>query len=65
MTIDMGFVVEAQAEDELPERLIGAIRVCQMEMASATVVEALHVPRGVGWAKVNHHKSADELALDD
>ncbi|KAL2974405.1 hypothetical protein AAZX31_14G103200 [Glycine max] len=65
VTIDMGFVVEAQAEDELPERLIGAIRVCQMEMASATVVEALHVPRGVGWAKVNHHKSADELALDD
>ncbi|CAJ1972383.1 unnamed protein product [Sphenostylis stenocarpa] len=68
VTIDMGFVVEAQTEEELPERLIGAVRVCQMEMASATVVEALHVahvPRGVGLARVNHHKSADDLALAD
>ncbi|RDX94273.1 Protein ENHANCED DISEASE RESISTANCE 2, partial [Mucuna pruriens] len=68
VTIDMGFVVEAQTAEELPERLIGAVRVCQMEMSSATVVESLHaphVPRGVGMAKVNHHKSADDLALDD
>lgn len=66
VTIDMGFVVEAQAEEELPEKLIGAVRVCQMEMASATVMEAhpLHsaqsaAGRGMG-AKVNHHKSSDE-----
>ncbi|XP_020202931.1 protein ENHANCED DISEASE RESISTANCE 2 [Cajanus cajan] len=69
VTIDMGFVVEAQAEDELPERLVGAVRVCQMEMSSATVVEALHapphVPRGVGLARVNHHKSADELTFEE
>ncbi|BAT82422.1 hypothetical protein LR48_Vigan07g247800 [Vigna angularis] len=71
VTIDMGFVVEAQTEDELPEKLIGGIRVCQMEMSSATVVEASHVPqvahvsRGIGCARVNHHMSADDLlALD-
>ncbi|CAN0899946.1 Protein ENHANCED DISEASE RESISTANCE 2 [Linum grandiflorum] len=28
MTIDMEFVVEAQEEQELPERLVGAVRVC-------------------------------------
>lgn len=39
VTIDMGFVVEAQEEEDLPERLLGAVRVCQMEMTSATFVE--------------------------
>ncbi|KAJ1430169.1 Protein ENHANCED DISEASE RESISTANCE 2, C-terminal [Sesbania bispinosa] len=64
VTIDMGFLVEAQTEDELPERLIGAVRVCQMEMSSATVVDSFHAPpmaRGSGLAKVNHHKSADDV----
>ncbi|KAL1315329.1 hypothetical protein HN51_042100 [Arachis hypogaea] len=67
VTIDMGFVVEAQEEEELPERLIGAVRVCQMELGAATVVESVHSPsmaavaRGNGLAKVNHHKSADEI----
>lgn len=65
VTIDMGFVVEAQAEEELLEWLIDAIRVCHMEMASATVIESPHVPRGIGLAKVNHHKSTDEIALND
>lgn len=59
VTIDMGFVVEAQAEDELPERLLGAVRVCQMEMSSATVVEAPAMARGLGFAKVNHRESGD------
>ncbi|KAK7383408.1 hypothetical protein VNO78_29087 [Psophocarpus tetragonolobus] len=69
ITIDMGFVVEGQTEEELPERLIGAVRVCQMDLSSATVIElphvSSHVPRGVGMAKVNHHSSADDLALRD
>ncbi|KAK7260991.1 hypothetical protein RIF29_27294 [Crotalaria pallida] len=67
VSIDMGFVVEAQEEEELPERLIGAIRVCQMEMSSATIVESLHAPimeRGVGLAKVNHHKSDDDVGVN-
>lgn len=40
VTIDMGFLVEAQAEEELPERLLGAVRVCQMEMSAATFVDS-------------------------
>lgn len=39
VTIDMGFAVEAQSEEELPEKLFGAVRVCQMEMSSATYVD--------------------------
>jgi hypothetical protein len=66
VTIDMGFVVEAEMEEELPERLIGAVRVCQMEMSSATIVDSSHAPvsmsmaRGVGLSKVNHHKLEDD-----
>ncbi|KAG6471537.1 protein ENHANCED DISEASE RESISTANCE 2-like [Zingiber officinale] len=43
VTIDMGFLVEAQEEEELPERLIGAVRVAQMEMSSARYVETRDV----------------------
>ncbi|KAH7574015.1 hypothetical protein JRO89_XS03G0240200 [Xanthoceras sorbifolium] len=65
VTIDMGFLVEAQTEDELPERLIGAVRVCQMEMSSAFVVDAV-AARGLGPAKVvSHHKSGDDDDDDD
>ncbi|GMI84403.1 hypothetical protein like AT5G10750 [Hibiscus trionum] len=73
VTIDMGFLVEAQTENELPEKLIGAVRVCQMEMSSATVVDALTPTpiqtaavstRGMGCWKVNHHKSGDD-GVDD
>ncbi|KAI3453985.1 hypothetical protein Pfo_010648 [Paulownia fortunei] len=40
VTVDMGFLVEAQTEDELPEKLFGAVRICQMEMSSATFVDS-------------------------
>ena len=59
--------VEAQEEEELPEKLLGAVRVYHyhMEMSSATFVETSPssdpVPavskRGLGFAKGNHHKS--------
>ncbi|KAJ8758769.1 hypothetical protein K2173_000490 [Erythroxylum novogranatense] len=62
VTIDMGFVVEAQTEEELPERLIGAVRVCQMEMSSAKVVDAPSVPvvRGSSLTRVEHHEYGDD-----
>ncbi|KAJ3696246.1 hypothetical protein LUZ60_001623 [Juncus effusus] len=41
VTIDMGFVIEAQEESELPEKLIGAVRIAQMEMGSACLVPAV------------------------
>ncbi|GJU51854.1 enhanced disease resistance 2-like protein [Tanacetum coccineum] len=57
VTIDMGFVVEAVEEEELPERLLGAVRICQMEMSSATVVSAsgtnkVVIPGGVSSSRV-------------
>ncbi|XP_023536724.1 protein ENHANCED DISEASE RESISTANCE 2-like [Cucurbita pepo subsp. pepo] len=60
VTVDMGFLVEGQTEEELPERLFGAVRICQMEMSSATVVDAPTVARGLSCAKVNHHKPGDD-----
>ncbi|KAM0845176.1 hypothetical protein ACQ4PT_056544 [Festuca glaucescens] len=39
VTIDMGFLVESQSEEELPEKLFGAVRIAQMEMGSAKYVE--------------------------
>ncbi|KAK4760153.1 hypothetical protein SAY87_023284 [Trapa incisa] len=64
VTIDMGFLVEAQREDELPERLIGAVRVCQMEMSSVQEVDApapAHPRVGHGISsKINHHISGDD-----
>ncbi|KAG9130745.1 hypothetical protein Leryth_012683 [Lithospermum erythrorhizon] len=45
VTIDMGFVVEAQSEEELPEKLFGAVRVCQMEMGAASFVQTPSVKK--------------------
>ncbi|CAH8321180.1 unnamed protein product [Eruca vesicaria subsp. sativa] len=39
VTVDVGFVIEAKEEDELPERLIGGVRICHVEKASAFVVK--------------------------
>ncbi|KAJ0965613.1 hypothetical protein J5N97_026751 [Dioscorea zingiberensis] len=58
VTIDMGFLVEALAEDELPERLFGAVRIAQMEMSSATFVDTRpRVERNSfrSAVRVNHH----------
>ncbi|GAB4836706.1 hypothetical protein Ancab_001620 [Ancistrocladus abbreviatus] len=76
VTIDMGFVVEAQAEEELPERLMGAVRICQMEMSSATCVDSDSSPGGgdalsgsscgkrLGLAKVNHVDGENKMDSD-
>lgn len=41
VTVDMGFLVESQAEEELPERLLGAVRVSQMQMGSAARLDVV------------------------
>ncbi|KAF3335906.1 protein ENHANCED DISEASE RESISTANCE 2-like protein [Carex littledalei] len=35
LVVDMAFLVQADTLDELPERLIGAVRVCHVELSSA------------------------------
>ncbi|CAA7023254.1 unnamed protein product [Microthlaspi erraticum] len=63
LTVDIGYVVEAQMEDELPERLIGAYRICHPELSSAFVVDeqnALQPRRMMGSAKANHDDDADD-----
>ncbi|CAO2819732.1 unnamed protein product [Amaranthus hypochondriacus] len=37
LVVDMAFLVQANSEDELPERLIGAVRVSHIELSSAVV----------------------------
>ncbi|CAA7023256.1 unnamed protein product [Microthlaspi erraticum] len=63
LTADVGFVVEAQAADELPERLIGAVRILHMELSSAFVVDE-HKPQQprimMGSVKASHDDSDDE-----
>ncbi|CAG7872081.1 hypothetical protein BRARA_F02704 [Brassica rapa] len=56
LIIDIGYVVEAQEEDELPERLIGGIRLCHMEVSSAFVVDPQPVKpyRMMGSAEASH-----------
>ncbi|KAJ0248587.1 Enhanced disease resistance-like protein [Hirschfeldia incana] len=39
LTVDIGYVIEALKEDELPERLIGGVRLCHMAVSSAFVVD--------------------------
>ncbi|KAL2469354.1 protein of unknown function-containing protein [Forsythia ovata] len=39
VTVDMSFLVDAQSEDELPKRLFGVVRNCQMEINSAIFVD--------------------------
>ncbi|XP_051151459.1 protein ENHANCED DISEASE RESISTANCE 2-like [Andrographis paniculata] len=60
VTVDMGFLVEGQKEEELPERLFGAVRICQMEMSSATFVDGV-----APTSKVLPMSSGGESECDD
>ncbi|KAJ4887892.1 hypothetical protein Rs2_27640 [Raphanus sativus] len=55
--VDIGLVIEAQTEDELPERLIGAVRFCHMDISSAFVVgeKGLGPCRMMGSVEASHH----------
>lgn len=70
VTIDMAFLIEAQAVDELPEKLLGAVQIAQIEMDSATFVEVQQlrdVPpsnaplpsyqSGISWCKLGRSLS--------
>ncbi|KAK9698191.1 hypothetical protein RND81_08G087800 [Saponaria officinalis] len=69
VSIDMGFLVEAQSEEELPEKLIGAVRICQMDMNSAAFVDSTTTPSSnvgkSGLAKVNHVDGETEITDAD
>ncbi|KAF8099911.1 hypothetical protein N665_0235s0014 [Sinapis alba] len=56
LTVDIGYVIEAQEEDELPERLIGGVRLCHMEVSSAFVVDPKPMKpyRMMGSAEASH-----------
>ncbi|KAL8106989.1 protein ENHANCED DISEASE RESISTANCE 2-like [Apium graveolens] len=67
VTIDMGFTVEAQCEEELPEKLFGAVRILEMEMSSASFVKTISSDRKVGGgggsrsgSKVDDSRSDEE-----
>lgn len=40
VSVDMAFLIESQTDDELPEKLLGAVRIAQIEMESAAYMEA-------------------------
>ncbi|KAA8531421.1 hypothetical protein F0562_006226 [Nyssa sinensis] len=39
LTVDLAFVIEAQTESELPERILGAVRFSELNTASARPIE--------------------------
>ncbi|XP_031478595.1 protein ENHANCED DISEASE RESISTANCE 2-like [Nymphaea colorata] len=66
VTIDMGFLVEAQAEEELPERLIGAVRIAHMEMGSAVpigITESAMTTAAAASAGKHHHAKGGGRSL--
>ncbi|KAG2301280.1 hypothetical protein Bca52824_029931 [Brassica carinata] len=59
--VDVGLVIEAQTEDELPERLIGAVRLCHMDISSAFVVgqQGLGPCRMLGSVEASHQEDTN------
>lgn len=39
LTVDLAFIIEGQTDDELPERILGAVRMINLDPASATSVD--------------------------
>lgn len=67
VTIDMGFLVESQSEEELPEKLFGAVRIAQMEMSSAKYVETAAdeaAPETAGKAGAGFRVGSAKVAND-
>ncbi|KAG8074766.1 hypothetical protein GUJ93_ZPchr0006g43630 [Zizania palustris] len=67
VTIDMGFLVESQSEEELPERLFGAVRIAQMEMGAAKYIETASdevTPETAGKAGAGFRVGSAKVAND-
>lgn len=64
VTIDMGFLVESQSEDELPEKLFGAVRICQMEMSSAAYIDTTSSVKVLPTAKTRRVQSEDDGEIE-
>lgn len=52
VSVDMAFLIESQTQEELPEKLLGAVRIAQIEMEAASYLEA-HQEEKFGSA---HHQ---------
>lgn len=62
VSVDMAFLIECQSDEELPEKLLGAVRIAQIEMEAASFLdahhpEAAHPPQpifqhGLSWRKL-------------
>lgn len=53
VTVDMAFLIESQADEELPERILGAVRVAQIEMGSAVYADGHGEAPGVSQSPGN------------
>lgn len=41
LTVDMAFLIEGQAEEELPERILGTVRLKKLDLSAAVPVELI------------------------
>lgn len=46
LTVDIAFLLEGQTLDELPERLLGSIRLHNLELKAAVALPTLDLSRG-------------------
>ncbi|CAN4076499.1 unnamed protein product [Withania somnifera] len=65
VTIDMGFLVESQTEEELPEKLFGAVRVCQMEMSSATFIDTTSSRKVLPTANLHNSVNSSRVQAEE
>ncbi|XP_024391256.1 protein ENHANCED DISEASE RESISTANCE 2 [Physcomitrium patens] len=59
VSVDMAFLIEAQSDEELPEKLLGAVRIAQIEMETASYLEVHHE----NSALPSHHQPVYQSSL--
>ncbi|KAG5592043.1 hypothetical protein H5410_042557 [Solanum commersonii] len=65
VTIDMGFLVESQTAEELPEKLFGAVRICQMEMSSATFIDTTSSRKVLPTANLHNPSNSSRVQAEE